>query len=386
MQEKSISFRTAGLILAGLGEAEKIGAEAKRLKATRALIVTDKGIREAGILDKIRKVLEKEGLSIGIFDRVEPDPAIKVAEECLETAKSNTYDLIIGLGGGSPIDIAKVTSVMLTNEGTIYDYFGVGKIPNPGVVTIMLPTTSGTGAEVTPNAILTDTKEKLKKGIVSPYLFPQVAIVDSLLTVSMPPKVTAATGVDALTHAIESYVSVNATSLSDMFAEKAVELIARSLRAAFAKGENLKARQEMSLGSLYAGIANANAGVGAVHALAYPLGGQFNVSHGVANALMLSYVMEFNALGCSVKFARIATLMGEETKSLSILEASDKAVQAVRKLCEDVKIPLNLKKIGVPENAIPGMAKSAIGVTRLLKNNPRNVTIDDIEMMYKAAF
>jgi len=283
------------------------------------------------------------------------------------------------------MDIASITSVMLTNPGTVYDYFGVNLVKHPGVPAILIPTTAGTGAEATPNAILTDTREKLKKAVVSPYILPRVAIVDPLSTLSMPPSVTSSSGIDALTHAIESYTSNNATILTDLFAREAMVLIGRSLRTSVANGNHLEARYDMAIGSLYAGISLANAGVTAVHALAYPLGGQFNVPHGIANGLLLPYVMEFNALGNIPKFAQVARFLGERVESLTLLEQAYQASRAVKAIYRDLKIPQSLTELKVPREAIPGMAKAAIQSTRLMVNNPRSMAIQDIERIYENA-
>jgi len=274
---------------------------------------------------------------------------------------------------------------MLTNLGTVYDYLGVNLVKNPGIPTILIPTTAGTGAEATPNAILTDTKEKLKKAIVSPYILPRVTIVDPLLTLSMPPSVTSSSGIDALTHAIESYTSNNATILTDLFAKEAMILIGRSLRTAVANGNNLEARYEMSIGSLYAGISLANAGVTGVHALAYPLGGQFNVAHGIANGLLLPYVMEFNVLGNIPKFAQIAQFLGEKLDHMTLLDQAYQAAKTVKAIYRDLKIPQSLTELNVPKEAIPGMSKAAMNVARLMGNNPRTMTVQDVERIYEKA-
>ena len=385
MDNKIISLRTPHLILGGFGASERLGQEAKSIGAKRALLVTDKGVINSGTGTKIKGILEKEGIGVEIHDKVISDPDIACLEACLETAKKEQFDLIVGLGGGSPMDIASITSIMLTNPGTVYDYFGVNLVRNPGVPTILIPTTAGTGAEATPNAILTDTQEKLKKAVVSPHILPKVAIVDPLLTLSMPPTVTSSSGIDALTHAIESYTSNNATILTDLFAREAIILIARSLRTAVANGNNLDARYDMAIGSLYAGISLANAGVTAVHALAYPLGGQFNVAHGVANGLLLPYVMEFNVFGNIPKFAQIAQFLGEKVESMTLLDQAYLASKAVRAIYKDIKIPQSLTDLNVPKEAIPGMAKAALNSTRLMINNPRTMTVQDIERIYENA-
>jgi len=386
MDTKIISLRSPHLILAGIGASERLGQEVKGIGAKRVLLVTDKGVIESGVGEKIQDQLEKEGMTIGVFKDVSPDPDIANAETCIEMAKKEKFELIIGLGGGSPMDIASITSVMLTNSGSIYDYFGINLVKNPGIPTILIPTTAGTGAEVTPNAILTDTKEKLKKAIVSPYILPRMAIVDPLLTLSMPPSVTSSSGIDALTHAIESYTSNNATILTDLFAKEAIVMIGRSLRTAVANGNNLEARYDMSIGSLYAGISLANAGVTAVHALAYPLGGQFNIPHGIANGLLLPYVMEFNVLGDIPKFAQVAKLLGERVDHLSLLDQAYHSAKVVKSLYQDLKIPQSLKELNVPKEAIPKMAQAAINVTRLMANNPRKMTVEDVEKIYEKAF
>jgi alcohol dehydrogenase class IV len=385
MDTKIISLRSPHLILAGFGASDRLGQEAMNIGAKKALVVTDKGVMSSGIGKNIRDHLEKNAVRVEIFEEVMSDPDIANAEACIEMAKKDRYDLIVGVGGGSSMDIASIASVMMTNAGTVYDYFGINLVKNPGIPTILIPTTAGTGAEVTPNAILTDTKEKLKKAIVSPHIFPRVAIVDPLLHVSMPPSVTSSSGIDALTHAIESYTSNNATILTDLFAREGMIMIGRSLRTAVANGNDMGARYDMAIGSLYAGISLANAGVTAVHALAYPLGGQFNVAHGIANGLLLPYVMEFNVLGNIPKFAQIAQLLGEKLDHLSLLDQAYQAAKVVKAIYRDLKIPQSLTELKVPKEAIPGMAKAAINVTRLMGNNPRTMTVQDVEKIYEKA-
>jgi alcohol dehydrogenase class IV len=386
MIEKLTLFRTTRRILFGSGAAEKIGAEAQLLKAKKVLIITDPGVIQAGLLQNIEKSLQSVGLPFVIFDGVEADPRIEVVEKSVEKATKEGIDLIVGFGGGSSLDIAKVTSILITNPGKIDGFFGIDLVPNPGVPVVLVPTTAGTGSEVTPIAILSDTKAKLKKGIVSPTLFPEVAIVDPRLTVGLPPSVTAFTGMDALTHAIEAYYSINATDLSDLLAFRAMELLSKNIRMAFAHGENLTARSNMMEGSLLAGIAFANAGVGAVHAFAYPLGGEFHLAHGLTNTLMLPYLMRYNILGCPDKFAQMARAFGEKVKGLSELDAAETAVKFVERLSDDIRVPRRLRDVGIPEEAIPGLAEAAMKVTRLLANNPRKMTFEDAIAIYKSAY
>ena len=386
MIEKLTLFRTTRRILFGPGAVEKIGTEAQLLKAKKVLIITDTGVIQAGLLEAVEKSLQAVGLPFVIFDGVEPDPRIEVVEKSVEKAKKEGIDLIIGFGGGSSLDIAKVTSIMITNTGKIDSLFGIDLVPNPGVPVILIPTTAGTGSEVTPIAILSDTKEKLKKGIVSPTLFPEVALLDPKLTIGLPPSVTAFTGMDALTHAIESYYSINATDLSDLLAYRAMELLSKNLRMAYAHGENLAARSCVLEGSLLAGIAFANAGVGAVHAFAYPLGGEFHLAHGLTNTLMLPYIMRYNILGCPGKFAQMAKAFGERVEGISELVGAEIAVRFVERLSDDLRVPRRLRDVGIPEDAIPRLAEAAMKVTRLLANNPRKVTLEDAVAIYKSAY
>jgi len=386
MTEKLTLFRTTRRILFGLGAVEKTGTEAQLLKTKKVLIVTDPGVIQAGLLQHVEKSLQSVGLPFAIFDGVEADPRIEVVEKSVGKAKKEGIDLIIGFGGGSSLDIAKVTSILITNAGKIDSFFGVDLVPNSGLPVILIPTTAGTGSEVTPIAILSDTREKLKKGIVSPTLFPEVAIIDPKLTVGLPPSVTAFTGMDALTHAIESYYSINATNLSDLLAFRAMELLSKNIRMAFAHGENLTARSNMMEGSLLAGIAFANAGVGAVHAFAYPLGGEFHLAHGLTNTLMLPYIMRYNILGCPDRFATMARAFGEKVEGLSELDAAEAAVKFVERLSDDLRVPRRLRDVGIPKKAISGLAEAAMKVTRLLANNPRRMTLEDAKAIYKSAY
>jgi len=386
MFDKVTLFRTTKRILFGPGSIERLGSEAQLLKPKKILIITDPGVIQAGLLEGVEKSLRSVGLPFVIFDGVEPDPRIEVVEKSVEKAKKEGTDLIIGFGGGSSLDIAKVTSILITNPGKIDSFFGVDLVPNSGIPVILVPTTAGTGSEVTPIAILSDTKEKLKKGIVSPTLFPEVAIVDPKLTIGLPPSVTAFTGMDALTHAIEAYYSINATDLSDLLAFKAMELISKNLRMAYAHGENLVARSNMMEGSLFAGIAFANAGVGAVHAFAYPLGGEFHLAHGLTNTLMLPYIMRYNILGCPSKFAQMAKAFGEKVEGISELVGAEIAVRFVERLSDDIRVPRRLRDVGIPADAIPRLGEAAMKVTRLLANNPRKVTLEDAVAIYKSAY
>jgi alcohol dehydrogenase class IV len=383
---KIFNFSTPQSIFMGIDALKELPGQIKRLGGKKVFILTDEGVCKAGILDNVKGVIEKKGYEVGYYDKVIPEPPIDTVEKIAEIIRDNGFDILVGLGGGSSIDVTKVVSILVTNGGPIDRYIGVDLVEKPGIPTIMLPTTSGTGSEVTPIAILTDTKDKLKKGIVSPYLYASVAIVDPILTISVPPKITANTGMDALVHAIESYIGKKANPFTECLSLKAIRLISENLRTAVTDCENIEARYNMSLGSLLAGIAFANAGVGAVHALAYPLGGQFHLPHGLSNTLMLRYVMEYNIVSRLDKFAKIAEAMGENIKGLSIRDAAQLALDAMVKLAEDINVPTKLRQVEIPKEAIPQLAEAGIKVTRLLSNNPRKLSLEDIIQIYTNAW
>jgi alcohol dehydrogenase class IV len=378
-----IIFQTTPRILMGRGALAQTAAEVTRLKASRVLIVTDKGLIAAGLASRLESVLTNAGIAWTRFDAVEPDPRFEIAVQAAEMAKNDKAELVIGLGGGSPLDIAKVCAILTTNRKPVNELFGIDLVPEAGLPTILVPTTAGTGSEVTPIAILSDEHEKLKKGIVSPRLFPAVAILDPELTLGMPPGVTAATGLDALIHAVEAFTSRNANSLSDVFARQAMKKIFENVRKAYANGEDLDARANMLEGSLLAGMAFANAGVTAVHAFAYPIGAEFHIPHGVANSIMLPPVMEFNMMGNLEKFAEMAEIFNEPVDGLNLRERARRMVKAIRELVDDLQIPKHLSEFGVSEHHLPALAQGVMKVTRLLANNPRRISQKDAEAIYR---
>jgi len=381
-----LPFRLPGTIYFGMDAVNKVADEAVRFGAKRPVVICDPGVAKAGLAEKIQAILQKAGLSAAVYDQCEPEPRVESLEQAAEAVKGAGYDLLVGVGGGSSMDTAKGISVLVKNGGSIRDYFGIDKVPAKGLPMILVATTAGTGAEISNNAVFLDTQQKLKIGTVSPYCLADVAIVDPLLTVSMPPTVTAATGMDALTHAIESYTAVKATPLTELWSLESIRLIAANLRTAVMRGGDLDARRAMALGSLDAGIALANASAGSVHALAYPLGGTYHVPHGVSNALMMPYVLEYNYVADLPKFARIAEAMGECTEGLSPREAAHLAVDAVRQLSEDVGIPQRMRDVGVPQEAVEAFVPGAMATARLMDNNPRKLTEKDVLAIYKAAW
>jgi len=382
-------FRCPPRIITGDGSAETVGAHATALRATRAVVITDKTLHEkTDFVSAAVTSLKTSGLAVEVFDDVEPDPMVITARRSAECSRAFRPDLVIGLGGGSALDVAKATAAILANERPLEEMWGVDNVPKPGLPTILMPTTAGTGSEVTPNSILTDVKPDgghTKKGIVSPHLLARTAIVDPLLTVTAPPHVTASAGMDALTHAIETYVSKSAQPLTRPLALEAIRLIGSSLRRAVADGRDLEARSHMANASLMAGLAFANGLLGGVHAIAMAMGGRFGVPHGVANALMLPYVMEFNETAVREDYARIAGAMGERVEGLPLHEAAHLASVAVHRLVVDVRLPHTLTDVKIPRGGIPGLAEESFGNQRLLKNNPRAATVQDITGILEAA-
>lgn len=378
------AFKIANKLITGAGAIEQLAAELTRLNVQNPLIVTDAILVKSGTVDLA--LAQLGGRRYGIFDQVKPEPEISIVEDCTRAYREGGHDGLIGLGGGSAIDIAKGVAAFAHHEGPLTELFGVDLVKRKGPALIAIPTTAGTGSEVTNVAIFSDKQAQLKKGIVSDYLLPDVALVSPIMTLTCPRSVTAASGVDALVHAIESYLSVNASPITDAIALGAIKLIAKALPKAYANPSNLQAREDMATASLMAGMAFGNAGVGAVHALAYPLGGRFNIAHGVSNALLLPYVMAWNKMACVERFRDIAEAMGVRTAHLSDKDAADQAVQAMTDLCVAVDIPSGMRSFDVPEDAIPAMAEEASKIDRLMRNNPRKLTAADIEKIYRAAY
>lgn len=389
------TFHTAGQLLFGRNAVRQIGDIAGRLKAKRALLVTDSILVKVGLTDAVQTPLREAGVAVEVFSGGEPEPSVRAANACIEAGRAFRPDLVVGLGGGSNMDLAKITAVVLTHGGAPLDYAGDDKVPGPVLPLICLPTTSGTGSEVSAASVLTDSDNHIKVGVLSNYLRPRVAIVDPLLTVSCPARVTADSGIDALTHAIEAYTAVDNEQFplppgersvyqgrhpfGDMLAEKAIALIGRYLTRAVRDGKDLEARDGMALGATMAGMAFSNVGVAVVHALEYPVGGATHCSHGAGNGLLLPYVMQFNLSARPKQFAEVARLLGEEP-------IPERAVTAVERLRAEIGIPQRLRELGAREEQLRPFAEKAFGIKRILRVNPRPVTVDDLEEILRAAF
>lgn len=396
------SFHSAGQLIFGPEAVNQLGEVAFRLGARRALVITDPVLLKAGLTDPIHASLSVSGLIVDIFSGGEPEPSLRAANACIVAARQFKPDVLIGLGGGSNMDLAKITATVLAHGGTPRDYVGDDRIPGPIWPLICVPTTAGTGSEVSAAAVLTDTDNHIKVGVLSNYLRPRAAVVDPLLTMGCPPKVTADSGIDALTHAIEAYTAVDNADfplppgertvyqgrhpMGDLLAEKAIALIGTNLRRAVVNGDDREARLGMALGATLAGLAFSNVGVAAVHALEYPVGGAVRCSHGCGNGLLLPYVMRFNLPVRRREFAAIARLLGEEVTGLSEQQAAELAISAVERLRAEIGIPNRLRDLGVKEEQLRPFAEKAASIRRILRVNPRPVTVDDLEAIYRAAY
>jgi alcohol dehydrogenase class IV len=370
----------------GVGCLETLGDEVRKLGVKRALVVTDTGVYKAGLVDPVSEQLSKVGLSLEVFSGSEPEPTLPKLNAAAKELRKNSFDLLVGVGGGSSMDTAKGLSILLAHGGEGQDYIGVDKVPGRGIDFFMIPTTAGTGSEVTNVAIFGDPEKELKLAIVSPHILARVALVDPTLSYGCPPNVTAASGIDALVHAIESYTSTKSNTFTDAIALEAMRLIEGNIRTAVHNGSDEEARNNMSEGSLLAGIAFGNSGVAAIHALAYPLGARFHVPHGVANGVLLPYVMECNLPANLSKYAVVAQTLARKTLDLPLRAVAEQGIEVIRTLCTDIGIPLRLRDLGVPQEALEGMAVTTMKVTRPLANNPKKLTLEDVRGIWRNAW
>jgi alcohol dehydrogenase len=354
-----------------------------QMGAKQLLLVSGKSVRPQ--LDSIVAALKEAGMEVIEGPFVPPEPTVKFFETALAEARKQQIDSVLAIGGGSVIDVAKLIAALAHGQQKVNEVFGINLLTKRALLLVCLPTTAGTGAEVSPNAILLDESDALKKGIVSLHLVPDAAFVDPLLTLSVPPAVTAATGLDALTHCIEAYANKFAHPIVDVYALQGIKLISKNLRQAVRDGNDVEARAAVLLGSLYGGLCLGPVNTAAVHALAYPLGGQFRVSHGVSNALLLPHVLNFNYSAAPERYAEISTALGI-TRNGSVQKAAELGVESLSQLSRDCGVPQKLSELKIPRDAIPGMAQAAMRVTRLLKNNLRPLTQADAESIYEAAY
>ncbi|QPA32392.1 iron-containing alcohol dehydrogenase [Thermaerobacillus caldiproteolyticus] len=371
----------------GWGSLEQLIPEVEQFSPKKILVVTDPVLEKIGLVQRVIRPLTEQGYDVYVYSDVVPEPPLEIGEKLVSFTRQGRFDMVIGVGGGSAMDLAKLAAVLAVHEGPAADYLnltGTKKVHKKGLPKILIPTTSGTGSEVTNISVLS--LDTTKDVVTHDYLLADVAIVDPELTVSVPPRVTAATGIDALTHAVEAYVSVNASPTTDGLALQAIRLIARSLRKAVENGNDKQARIDMSNGSYLAGLSFFNAGVAGVHALAYPLGGQFHIPHGESNAVLLPYVMGYIRKSCAKRMADILNALGGNSSYLSEEEASYRCVEELERIVRDVGIPRTLGGFHIPETALERLTQDAVKQKRLLARSPLPLLEDDIRAIYRAAF
>ncbi|MDW8351955.1 MAG: iron-containing alcohol dehydrogenase [Anaerolineae bacterium] len=395
-------FSTADEILFGCGALERIGVEARHRNLSRALIVADPNMAKVGLVDAVRRNLGASQVESHVFEGGMPEPGAATADAAAQAARAARPDFIIGLGGGSNMDVAKVAAAVYTHGGSAANYFGENRVPGPTVPVFAVPTTAGTGSEVTAVAIIEDEARHLKLAIASPYLRPRLAIVDPLVTLSCPAKVTAESGMDALVHAVEAYTVIGYDALdapsdarpqftgrqpiTDGLAERAIRLVGRHLRAAVYQPTNLSAREGMHLAALLAGMAFNSAGLGAVHALQYPVGALTHTPHGLGTGLLLPYVVAYLLPAAQQRFARIAAWLGEDVMGMSASDAAQQCVEAIQRLKQDVGLPLRLRDIGVDQEHLRPMAEQAATYRRLLRMSPRPLDVAALEAILRSAW
>ncbi|RQS24780.1 MULTISPECIES: iron-containing alcohol dehydrogenase [unclassified Burkholderia] len=378
-------FQTVKHIVHGAGSLATLPDKLSLLDTAveRIALITQPAMDELGIADRVIESLNAKDIEVRIIRGVEPEPTIGNVETVFkEQIEPFAPQAILSIGGGSVLDAAKLFSVRLTNDEPLRNWLGIDLIKHPGMPMILVPTTAGTGSEVTPNAIVTLPDESLKVGIVSRHLLPQIVILDAELTLGLPKPITAATGMDAFVHALESYISTKANPVSDMYAMESMRLIGANIVEAYENGQSLKAREAMMLGSMYGGLALTAAGTAAVHALAYPLGGMFNVTHGVANAMLLPHVMAFNLDAIEGRLSNVARALDLASKADPDAVAARKLIDKMEEWTAAVDIPQDLRKFGVSEEHLDALADAASKVKRLLGNNPKALTLDDMKSIY----
>ena len=371
----------------GAGSRKVIAEEVAKRGYKKALIVTDKDLIKFGVADQVIAVLKDANIPYEIFDEVKPNPTVKNVKAGIAAFQAAGADFMIAIGGGSSMDTSKAIGIIINNPefSDVVSLEGVAKTKKKSVPVIALPTTAGTAAEVTINYVITDEENVKKMVCVDPNDIPTLAIIDPELMLSMPRGLTASTGMDALTHAIEGLITLGAWEMSDMFETKAIEMIAKWLPKAVENPSDIEARDGMATAQYIAGMAFSNVGLGLVHGMAHPLGAYYDIPHGVANALLLPFVMEYNKEAAKAKYRTIAEAMGVDTSSMSDDEAADAAVKAVKDLAIRVRIPQHLSEIGVPESGLPTLAQAAFNDV-CTPGNPRQTNVEEILAIYKKAF
>lgn len=367
-------------VIGGAGSISELSTLAKEPGAKNIIILTDEAIYRTGITARAEKMLSD--YNIKIVKDIPPEPEYTQVINIYHQIKNNNFDMIVAIGGGSVMDTAKILAVLPTNPAYAQDILNPALIKNKGIATVFIPTTAGTGSETTPNSIVVVPEKELKIGIVNSNFVPTYVILDAEMTLKLPASVTASTGIDAFCHAIECFISKKANPFSDVYALKAISLITKSIREAYNNGSNISAREDMLLAAFYGGMCIASSSTVAVHALSYPLGGKYRIPHGISNAILLPYVMEYNADYVEDKFRDVAVAMGIHTQNKNSTEISEAVINEIFKITEDTKIPRDLKKYGITKDDLENLVESASAVTRLLDNNPKPMTKNDIRNVY----
>ena len=380
---KAITLLQPQKIVFGTGCIETFTEDYKKMGLQRLMVLTAPPILP--LIEEPLASLKAAGVSIEIFQNILAEPTVNDFKKILEVARQFKADSVVGIGGGSVLDVTKLVAAFINSDQQVEDCFGTGFIKAKGLWFACLPTTAGTGSEVSPNAILLDERDHLKKGIVSPYLIADAAYVDPKLTWTVPSKVTADTGMDALTHCIEAYTNKFAHPSVDIYALQGIRLIAANLEKAVKDGKDVEAREALAFGSLYGGLCLGPVNTAAVHALSYPLGGEFHIPHGLSNAILLPSVMKFNMPANVKRHAEVAIALGCEPGK-NDEETAQRGVDFIYRLAAAVGIPDKLTALGIPQTSVPGMAKAAMQVQRLLKNNPREVTEQDALDIYNSLY
>ena len=380
---KAITLLQPQKIVFGTGCIQTFEDDYKKMGLQRLFVLTAPPIRP--LIEEPLADLKAAGISIEVFQDIVAEPTVNDFKKILEVARQFKADSVVGIGGGSVLDVTKLVASFTYSDQLVEDCFGTGFIQKHGLWFACLPTTAGTGSEVSPNAILLDERDHLKKGIVSPFLIADAAYVDPKLTWTVPAKVTADTGMDALTHCIEAYTNKFAHPSVDIYALKGIQLIAANLERAVKDRKDVEAREALAFGSLYGGLCLGPVNTAAVHALSYPLGGEFHIPHGLSNAILLPSVMKFNMPACPERYAEVAIACGI-TAGHTAEETAQRGVDFIYRLAAAVGIPDKLTALGIPQSAVDGMAKAAMQVQRLLKNNPREVTEQDAREIYNSLY
>jgi alcohol dehydrogenase len=378
-----LSMHFPGKLVFGNNTLQKLADELMQLSCRKIAIITIEPLLPK--LQALVQQLEANNVSICVNTSIVQEPSFGDLEKVMKSVRSFDPDVVAGIGGGSVLDIAKLVAALLDNEQQAKDIVGIGLLNGRKKKLVCVPATSGTGSEVSPNAILVDETDNQKKGIISPFLVPDIVYVDPLLTVSVPPAVTAATGLDALTHCLEAYTNKFAHPFIDLYAYEGMRLIASNILQAVQDGTNEAARSQVAMGSLLGGFCLGPVNTAGVHALSYPLGSMFHLAHGLSNAILLPYVMEFNLPAAPHLYAEVAVALGCHRDKDNVVTAY-RGVQQIKWLTRECGLPSRLSEAGVPREAIPEMAAAAMKITRLLKNNPRQITEEDAVTIYKAAY